>query len=288
MRLFDRKVSIDWSGAAYDNVPVDLAIVEAWGDEAKLVSPPDVQLRKKWTRAECLQWLREVLRPENPRTLIAIDFGFGLPWGADRTVFDCNGWHQMVGAIAHRFAHHGRARDVAMAINGSPAFDGHGPYRFDENRSDFRFYREHGVAYYRIVENSVSQALSQWYMGSGGTVGFHTLTGLASLSALLAHRENGDVAFRVWPHEWDGAIDLGAEHLIAESYPAVYPVPESFGPCVNGHQCDAWKVLMWMMASDDQNRLRTALTLKPVPFGRFENVSFEEQVRFEGWILGVD
>jgi hypothetical protein len=216
-----------------------------------------------------------------------MDFGFGLPWGADRAVFGCNGWYQMVEAIAHRMAHQGRASDVAMAINGSSEFDGHGPYRFDENRSDFRFYRDQGVAYYRLIENSVPQAISQWYMGSGGTVGYHTLTGLASLCELLAHRENGDVAFKIWPHEWDSATEIGAEHLITESYPALYPTPKSFGPCVNAHQRDAWKALMWMMASDEQNHLRTALTPQPSPFGRFESVSFEEQMRFEGWILGV-
>jgi hypothetical protein len=30
-----------------------------------------------------------------------------------------------------------------------------------------------------------------------------------------------------------------------------------------------------------------AFELTPRPFGRVEGVSFENQVRFEGWILGV-
>jgi hypothetical protein len=44
---------------------------------------------------------------------------------------------------------------------------GDGPYRFNDSRTDFRFYTEHNIAYYRLVELLTPQAISEWYLGSG-------------------------------------------------------------------------------------------------------------------------
>ncbi len=285
--IFQKYISIDWSGAGSEHDTGDFGIVEAYGAEGRVVPPPRYPRAGKWTRAECREWLSAVLRPDEPRTIVAIDFGFGLPWGADRSVFGCDGWRAMLEAIAKLYRQHGTARLVAATVNGEPRFAGHGPYRFNENRSDYRFYLEHGVAYYRLVESAIAQAISQWYMGSGGTVGFHTITGLAALHDLIALREAGEVAFRIWPHECDDPTTGADDHLLVESYPAIYPTPATFGPCVTPHQRDAWKVLSWMIKEDGAERLAASFALNSQPFGRIEGRSFSEQVRIEGWILGV-
>jgi len=211
----------------------------------------------------------------------------GLPWGADQEVFGCIGWHSMIQEFAEFYARYGTARAVAEAVNGQPRFHGHGPYRFNESRTDFRFYLNHDVAYFRMVETAVPQAISQWYMGAGGTVGYHTITGLAALYDLITQREAGRVRFRVWPHESEHAMDLGNAHVLVESYPALYPKPASFGTCTTDDQRDAWKVLQWMSAADKRGSLTEAFSPTPLRYGRVEGISFWEQVRFEGWILGV-
>ena len=214
-----------------------------------------------------------------------MDFGFCFPWGADRAIFDCNGWRDTLDALAKVYRHYGTARAAARAINACRRFDGHGPYRFDETRTDYRFYVDHGVAYYRLVEIAVPQAMSQWHLGAGGTVGFQTICGLAALTGLLKRRDVGELSFVVWPQE--GFELAHNHHLIVESYPSISPNPEDYGPCVGGHQRDAWRVLDWILGEAATNRLERAFSIPPMSFGRVEGVSFQEQVRFEGWIIGV-
>jgi len=214
-----------------------------------------------------------------------MDFGFSLPWGADRAVFGSAGWRSMLNAIATLYRRAGTARATAEAINDDPRFGGHGPYRFDEGRTDYHFYNDHGVAYYRLIEVAIPQAISQWYLGSGGTVGFHTITGLAALADLLARRDSGKLAFAIWPQE---TISLPAEgHLVVESYPAICPRLDDYGPCLDDHQRDAWRVLEWLLLASRAGTLPTSFNIQLRSFGRVEGVGFEEQIRFEGWMLGI-
>jgi len=178
--MFDRIVSVDWSGA--DNVMkrVDLRVAafDAATNQLRIVNPPfGTRPRASWSRREFQTWIVHQLQDKTP-TLVAMDFGFGLPWGSDKIVFGASGWHDMVRAIAERYAEKGTARETAKAINAEARFGGHGPYRFDRpDRNDFRFYSDKGVAYYRLTELIAPQAMSQWYCGSGAKVSFHTFSG---------------------------------------------------------------------------------------------------------------
>jgi hypothetical protein len=241
----------------------------------------------RWKRTEFREWLGTILRHGEPKALVALNFGLGLPWGTDREVFGCAGWRATVRAIAKLYAQYQTARAVAQFVSGQPRFAGHGPFRFNENRTDFRFYLQHGVAYYRLVETTIPQAISQWYLGAGGTVGFHTITGLAAIHQLMAQREAGQINFRVWPQECEHPTDIGDAHVLVESYTAVYPKPASFGPCTTADQCDAWKVLSWMQGADEQRLLAESFSPSRQRFGRVEGINFWDQVRFEGWILVV-
>jgi hypothetical protein len=288
MAMFQRYVSIDWSGGGQEHSGVAIGVVAAdRGQPAELVQPPSLPLGRRWTRAKCREWLCTVLSPDRPKTIVAFDFGLGLPWGADQEVFGCVGWPAMIDAVAERYAAHETARAVGQIVNAEPRFEDHGPYRFDESRTDFRFYLDHGVAYYRLVETAIPQAISQWYLGAGGTVGFHTITGLAALNDLIKRRATGQLSFRVWPQECMHPLDIGDTHVLVESYPALYPKLDSFGPCVTPDQRDAWKVLQWMSENDERGSLAEAFSPAPLRFGRIAGISFWEQVRFEGWILGV-
>ena len=284
--MFERIISIDWSGAGSENDGVDLRVA-LWenGSEPVLVDRRVGQrVFISWTRTECRSWLAARLA-ENRRTLVAMDFGFGLPWGADRKVFKVQGWRAMICQIAKCYGQHVTARAMAQAINEEERFDGHGPYRFNDTRSDYRFYVDNGVAYYRLTELAAPQAISQWYLGSGGVVGFHSITGMAAIAQLIDLREKSELDFQVWPQEGE-QLD-GGKHVLVESYPAICPRRYDDGQCRDDHQRDAWKVLQYLVTANQNGHIGDWFTIAEQPFGRIENVEFHDQIGFEGWIFGL-
>lgn len=288
--MFDRIISIDWSGAGRDTSGVDLRVAAfdaANGPEACIVDRRYGERSvASWSRHALQQWLVGQLRHEQP-VLVAMDFGFGLPWGSDRAVFGVSGWRPMVRAIGERYAQCGTARSTATAINGLPRFQGHGPYRFDDTRSDFRFYADNDVAYFRLTELIAPQAISQWYLGSGGTVGFHTISGLAAIDQLIQLRERGEIDFTVWPHEC--LAPTGTRHVLAESYPAICERLVEYGACRTDdpHQRDAWRVIQMLLSHREHGRLPDLFQIKERPFGRISDVDFKTQIQFEGHIIGI-
>jgi hypothetical protein len=285
--MFDRMISVDWSGAGLETDAVDLRVV-VFDTEHKEPRVVDRSRRDRniasWSREAFRSWIMNELRDKRP-ALVVMDFGFGLPWGSDQAVFQVAGWRAMIGAIAKRYAENGTARATAQSINHDARFGGHGPYRFDSNRNDFRFYADSGVAYYRLTELIAPQAISQWYLGSGGTVGFHTISGLAAINHLIEVREAKGLDFCVWPHECS-APD-GTRHVIAESYPAICSYTGDFGPCRDQHRRDAWKVLQMLLAKRNEGTLQTLFHMREHPFGRIAGVDFRRQIQFEGYILGL-
>lgn len=285
--MFDRIISIDWSGAGSESEGVDLriAIFDSTTDECTIVNRRrGRQEFFSWSRVDCREWLLERLSEDVP-TLVAMDFGFGMPWGTDRAVFGIEGWRGMVGSIGEKYRQHGTARATAQAINCDDRFEGHGPYRFDESRSDFRFYLDNGVPYFRLTELITPQAISQWYLGSGGTVGFHTITGLAAIDHLLSLRDAGKLDFIVWPQE---TLSLnGKKHALVESYPSICPQLDDYGPCRDSHQKDAWKVLQQLVLARSDRTLAEKFTIEEQNCGRVNGVSFREQIQFEGFIFGL-
>lgn len=281
---FERIISIDWSGAGSENDRVDLRVAQ-WDhatDRCRIQLPSNTSATRSWRRSDCRRFLRDRLA-QSPRTLVAMDFGFSLPWGSDGAVFEVNGWREMIQRIATLYADAETARETAKAINALPRFEGHGPFRFDESRNDFRFYLQHGVSYYRLTELAAPQAISQWYLGSGGTVGFHSITGMSALDELLDERDAGNLRFSVWPFE---AVKAD-EHVLVESYPAICPKCVEDAECRGDDERDAWKVLKCLVAANQQDEIDQWFELPTVPFGRTDGVSFAQQVAFEGFIFGL-
>jgi hypothetical protein len=282
--MFDRIISVDWSGASLETSRVDLRVVvfDTAHKQPRVVDP-DRNIAR-WSRKAFRSWIIKQLQDQQP-ALVVMDFGFGLPWGSDQAVFQVAGWRAMIDAITKRYEQSGEARATAEYINADERFGGHGPYRFDSNRNDFRFYADSGVAYYRLTELVAPQAISQWYLGSGGTVGFSTISGLAAINHLIEAREAEQLDFRVWPHECF-APD-GTRHVIAESYPAICTYAGDFGPCRDAHQKDAWKVLQVLLARRNEGTLQTLFQVREHPFGRIAGVDFRQQIQFEGYMLGL-
>ena len=222
--MFERLISIDWSGSGAEDQRVNLRVVEANQQDVDgvVVNPPNVRVgTRAWTRAECREWLVEALEPKQPRCLVAIDFGFAYPWGTDGAVFRCRGWRQMLTKVAEVYEREGSARRAAESINLLHRLGGHGPYRFNQDRTDFRFYLDNGVGYYRLIEIAVPQAISQWYMGAGAAVGFGSITGMATLDRLITMRDRGGKDFRVWPQEGIVPTNTSSSRAILRSTPSL-------------------------------------------------------------------
>jgi len=282
--MFERLISIDWSGAGLDTKRVDLRIAQWTQDGSVLIPPPSRLAARSWSRSEALDFLTRELQPDKPRTAVALDFAFGLPWGSDTEVFGVSGWRPMLCSLRDLYYQQGTARATAAAINERQEFQGHGPYRFDAGRTDFRFYVRHGVPYYRLIELVMPQAISVWYVGSGATVGFHTITGLVCLATLLDRRDDGLIDFSVWPHE--GLEGPFPGHVLLEGYPAVFPRLADFGPCRDDDERDAWRMLDGMQIMNAAGQLEHNLRL---PDGLVSRLAPDglQRVQFEGWILGV-
>jgi hypothetical protein len=74
--VFERYISVDWSGSDLEDRRVNLP-----DNNGTVVPPPDARRGvRAWTRTECRRWLAQALRMDQPRCLIAMDFGFGYLW----------------------------------------------------------------------------------------------------------------------------------------------------------------------------------------------------------------
>jgi hypothetical protein len=189
----------------------------------------------------------------------------------------------MIERIAALFQNVPTAREVASQIN---VENPPGPFRFNEARNAHRHYLDQNVGYYRLAEIATPQSVSPWYLGSGATVGFQTLTGLSMLHRILSRRSacRFPRALKVWPHE--GLTPKSDAHVVAECYPSMSPL--SFVPTnePNPHARDALRVAAWL-SSLTPAEWPSMFQVPPISFGRYEGVPLEDQIRFEGWILGI-
>lgn len=124
--MFCRHVGVDWSGAGKsDQAARGLAIAEYRGGRSEVV---------RWhasrrSREEAIEWLKKVLAPDLPPTIVGMDFSFGFPIGAMSKVFGVAEWRDLAVSLKHMLAAESTAFAVAQQINAKPQFKGHGPFR---------------------------------------------------------------------------------------------------------------------------------------------------------------
>jgi hypothetical protein len=266
-------VGIDWSGAHRDDETNRGLAVAVWNEPNQLAATNDFWCRHRRTRRELERWLTELLRPGNPTSLVGLDFGFGYPRGAAKIVFNVDTWHCLFEQMATLMERYGTARCVATEIN--KRFGGNGPFRDNSDRANFQFYLANGISYLRLVERFVPQAISQWYIGSGATVGLSSIAGMALLGRLLRRREKGECKFQVFPFE-----NLEADsHVIVEIYPAIYSLPNTVN-WQNNHERDAIRAATKLAALANHS---SGFILPIIP--GVENVKVHAGE--EGWIAGV-
>lgn len=316
--MFERIISIDWAGASTETkskgVGLRVAVYDTRSDFPKIQNR---QVRrhsyKSWSRADCRDWIAGELKCKRP-TLVAMDFGFGLPWNSHKAFCkQAAGWRRMVEVLARLYKKHKKSKATAEAINNCKRFQGSGPFRIDDDRTDYSFYLQYGVGYYRLTELIAPQAISQWYFGPYALVGSHTITGLSTLHDLMTLREHSEIDFDIWPHET--LAPDGSGHVLAESYPSLSPplrcyycskpyeqrprkkqqyIPRKCGAChqdgpwTDEDQEDAWRVLMHLVTALKAGKLSEMFRIPETPFGRCSGVDYWQQIQFEGFILGMN
>ena len=218
---FRRIFGVDWSGRGRDDESNRNLAVAAWSEADMVARVENSWCRQRRTRLDLENWLAEILRPGSPAALIGLDFGFGYPRGAAKVVFNADSWQSLYEQMAKLMELHVKARKVAIEIN--ERFGENGPFRDNADRSNFQFYLSKGISYFRLVERFIPQAISQWYIGSGPTVGLSSIAGMALLGRLLRRRAEGECKFRIFPFE----TFESDSHGIVEIYPAICPEPNN-------------------------------------------------------------
>lgn len=286
--MFNHFVGIDWSGAGSAKKAASIRVVWTSTKDGSIHTEPPPNPKRKgqkgWAREDFVSWLISFLKSHS-KCLVAMDFGFGYPYMASSVVFGSKSWQEMVAKVGSHLQETKSPRVLFDRINKLPKFYNEGPFIGDCNRQENGFWSQHGVAYYRLTELAAPQAISQWYRGSGPKVAYSTVTGIAMLSELLKLRSDR-FDFEVWPQETEACGPPTKPHVLVEAYPGLFDLPVL--KFTDEHDRDAKKIIAWLLSRKDTLRNVFTLREESFPFGRHKgSQSFWNQVREEGWILGV-
>ncbi len=268
--MFRKFIGIDWSGDARGGRR-KIAIAQMMSGEelAKLIAGSD-----RWSRDQVKDWLLQALKfEEECPCLVGLDFGFGYPLGAAKTVFGAKSWLELPFVIRELLSKHLTAKSAIISLN--EKFNGHEPFRTAHaNRTTF--YARNRISRFRISELFAPGSLSVWDDVKGAQVALSTFTGLSALADLIEARERKQINFKVFPFE---KISEG-DNVLAEVYPALFPsrtYPKS-------HSGDALKIAHWMSEEDKNGTINSFLS---IPQATIYGQRLIDAAHEEGWILGV-
>jgi hypothetical protein len=260
IRMFERYVGIDYSGAEVPNAPLSgLSVYGADPSHTPMELAPPVPLRK-WTRRAIAEWIVDLLSTNEP-TIIGIDHGFSFP--------------------IEYFARHRLAHDWPAFLDD---FQRHWPT--DERNTYVDFVREGAAGYgngaartgsnkwRRLSEKRTKGAKSVFHFDVPGSVAKSTHAGLPWLRFIRA-RVGPRVHF--WP--FDGWEIPPGRSAIVEIYPAQWK-HDYAREGRNDHQHDAYCAVAWMRRADLEGSLAGWFSPKLTQAER-------EIANIEGWILGV-
>ena len=258
MRLFERYIGIDYSGAqtADSSLPgLRVYIANCLRSPEEVRPPPSV--RRYWTRRGIAEWLEQRLS-ENIVTLVGIDHGFSFP--------------------ARYFERHGLGGDWNEFLQD---FQSHWPT--DEQHTYVDFVREGGRGNgqarcgdrrWRRLTEIRAGAKSVFHFDVPGSVAKSTHAGLPWLLRL---RRASVVPVHFWP--FDGWQISSGRSVVVEAYPSLWS--KGFTrENRTGDQHDAWSIAEWMRQTDKQGLLPTYFNPPLSPDQR-------RIADIEGWILGV-
>ena len=286
-RLFDTILAVDWSAANAPKRGRD-AIWIASGDHGAggVASAPENPPTRSAAMARIAEMLATALK-DGRRVLVGLDFAFGYPAGAALRIAGRADWRALWSFLhdhvedgpdnrSNRFA-------LAAAINrdrfGAPVYWGRPRQQaYDDLPARKPVGGLHADLAWRAVERAQPPAKSVWQLAYAGAVGSQALLGVARLEGL--RRALGD-AVRIWPFESGFAGDLSAPIVLAEIYPAMFPIAPRPGEPKDSAQVRA--VAEALLAADANGALLDWLS---PPAGADMDL-LRRIVCEEGWIVGA-
>jgi precorrin-8X/cobalt-precorrin-8 methylmutase len=245
--LFALHIAVDWSAAGTPRTGKD----SIW---IAVQDGPDQTRMNPATRLAAEALLDDLLTratAEGRRALIGFDFPFGYPRALSQAIRPGGDWRDVwarIGAeVTEGPANQTNRFDAAARLNA--LFPGHpGPFWGnglpgrdipDLPRTLAAGWSDVLPARRRLAEQTAKGAQEVWKLSGAGSVGSQALTGIAVLERL---RQRHPVA--VWPFEAPGP-----NHVMAEIYPSLLPVPEGPGPQDERQVATFAKALAWADAT---------------------------------------
>jgi hypothetical protein len=257
MRLFERYIGIDYSGAQTSGSSLRGLRVYAADclRSPEEVAPPKSP-RRYWTRRELAEWLEQRLN-ENIVSLVGIDHGFSFP--------------------ARYFEQYGLSGDWTEFLQ-----DFHSHWPTDEDNTYVDFVREGncgngqarcGNRRWRRLAEIRTGAKSVFHFDVPGSVAKSTHAGLPWLLRL----RQSSVPVHFWP--FDGWQIPRGRSVVLEVYPSLWSKDFSREDRT-ADQHDSYSIAEWMRRSDGEGALAAFFDPTLTPEQR-------QIADIEGWILGV-
>jgi hypothetical protein len=259
MRLFDRYIGIDYSGAKTPEASLPgLRAYMATDDSTPCEVSPPPSPRKYWTRRGLAEWLAAILK-ESPRTIVGIDHGFSFPIAYFEKYKLERDWDNFLSDFCAHWPTHAANTYVDFVRDGTC---GRGANR--QGNSKWR----------RLAEIRAPHTHSVFHFDAQGSVAKSTHSGLPWLRYL--RRELGP-SIHFWP--FDGWMPRNGSHVVVEVYPSLWRNLYSLEDRT-GDQQDAYAACRWLQETDRADNLTWYFNPLLTP---------DEQAvaSIEGWILGV-
>ncbi len=259
MRLFDRTIGIDYSGAETPTSGLKgLRVYTSEAGGAPVEALPSLSMRKYWTRRGIAEWLADELA-KPVKTLVGIDHGFSFPMRYFEKHRIKPDWET--------FLHDFRAHWPTHENNTYVDFVRHGLQGLGSERWGDARWR-------RLCEEVSGSAKSVFHFDVQGSVAKSTHSGLPWL---LHIREKLGGRVHFWPFEgWQYPPDRS---VVVEVYPRLmsgnYPVAER-----TPDQHDAYCVAAWMADQDKEGALAQFFN-PPLTLPQ------RQIAQIEGWIFGL-
>ena len=258
MRMFERYIGIDYSGAATPNTSLKgLRVYMALAGMAAQEVLPPAGARKYWTRQGIALWLAQQLAQDIP-TIVGVDHGFSFPLRYFEQHNLAHDWHAFLSDFQHHWPTDLDGIYVDYVRDGSV---GSGASRTGNPR-------------WRRECELRCRGKSVFHFDVQGSVAKSTHAGIPWLRYL--HLQLGS-RLHFWPFDgWDVPVNRS---VIAEAYPAVYKQAYAAqGRTPDQH--DAYAVAQWLHDQDANHGLQRVLHPDLTPDER-------AIAELEGWILGV-
>ncbi len=253
--MYSRYIGIDYSGA---KTPISrlkgLQVFCATPNEDPIKVHPPNHIGWNWTRNEIAHWCSEQLQSNKP-IIIGIDHAFSFPISYMNR-YGIRDWGHFLEDFYHYWFTYNDNITVESLRKNNPR---------SGNQSEFR-----------LTEIWTSSAKSVFQLDGPGQVGKSTHSGIPWLNFLRQ-----DLQIREHVHFWpfDGFEVPPGKSVLAEVYPSIFRNRYAKNER-NEHEQDAYSIAMWLKDMDNRGVLERY-------FDPPLKIKEREQVKLEGWILGV-